>query len=267
MPAIQPARLKQQTARLCSFHDQPEIFVRELHRLLRQYSELTQRAGQAGVPPSLMDSYHVPSPVLRQIMIDLKPLVGQAPEASLALSEALWKEPYYEFRLLAANLLGQIPVSPSTTIMGTIRNWLSEELDNRLIQAVIQHGMARLRRDSPQSLLDLAQDWLAEDQIYPKRCCLITLQSLLTEKSFENIPFIFRIITPLLRAVPSDLKADLVILLHALALESPQETAFILRKNLETSDHPDTPWLIRQVIADLPPTYQENLRQAMKSAA
>jgi hypothetical protein len=111
----------------------------------------------------------------------------------------------------------------------------------------------------------LAEGWLAEDQPYPQRCSLITLQSILTEQNFENLPFIYRLITPFLRSVPPDLKPDLVSLLHALALISPQETAFILRKNLETSDHPDTPWLIRQVWADFPPAIQENLRLALKA--
>jgi hypothetical protein len=52
MPAIQPARLKHQTARLAAVFEQPEDFLKALINLLNFYADHTHRAGQIVVPTS-----------------------------------------------------------------------------------------------------------------------------------------------------------------------------------------------------------------------
>jgi len=54
MPAIHPARMKIQVARLGEKIRQPEVFVRELHNLLDFYADRTHRPGQFGEPPPLL---------------------------------------------------------------------------------------------------------------------------------------------------------------------------------------------------------------------
>jgi hypothetical protein len=60
MPAIQPARLRQQAALMVEHFDQPAAFVRSLHHLLEYYADRAHRPGQAGKPPALLAAYNVP---------------------------------------------------------------------------------------------------------------------------------------------------------------------------------------------------------------
>ena len=74
MPAINPARLKQQAALLADHFDSPAAFVRSLHHLLDYYSERVQRTGQAGVMPTLLPAYRVRPQVLRLVLQELSVL-------------------------------------------------------------------------------------------------------------------------------------------------------------------------------------------------
>ena len=265
MPAIQPARLKAQSARLAEQFAQPGAFVRQLQALFELYADHTHRPGRAGEPPPLLQSYQTPAPVLRQIWQDLHPLAGADPAATLALCDALWREPILEMRILATWLLGQIPPSPAEMVIERLNTWGRSGLEDRLVAALLEQSTQRLRRESPAHLLELAQTWLDSGQILVQQLGLRLLVHLITDPGFEALPAIFQIITPYLRLVPPRLRPDLLEVLDALALRSPQEMAYILKQNLSAPDNPDTAWLVRQVLKTFPPTTQESLRAALKS--
>ena len=124
MPAIRPARLKQQVADLVSQYNQPAAFVRELHALLDLYSDHTQRKGQSGIPNPLLDSYSAPAPVMRQVWHELSRTIELHPDEFLQLSDALWAEPNYDLQLLAARLLGQLPVVPPGAVLNRLQAWV-----------------------------------------------------------------------------------------------------------------------------------------------
>ena len=65
MPAIQPARLKQQAVLLAQQFDNPVAYVRSLHHLLDFYADRAHRPGQSGKPAPLTSAYRVHPPVLR----------------------------------------------------------------------------------------------------------------------------------------------------------------------------------------------------------
>ena len=50
MPAIQPVRLKRQSALLVEQFNNPAAFIRSLHHLLEFYADRVHRPGQAGEP-------------------------------------------------------------------------------------------------------------------------------------------------------------------------------------------------------------------------
>ena len=76
--------------------------MRSLHHLLDFYADRARRPGQSGKPAPLIDAYKVHPPVLRHILQELIPLAAENPDAGLALCDALWEQPYLEFRLLAS---------------------------------------------------------------------------------------------------------------------------------------------------------------------
>jgi hypothetical protein len=267
MPAIQPARLKIQTARLAENFFSPEVFVRSLHELLDDYSDRTYRPGQAGEPPPLLKAYNVPAPVLRQILKELNPYVFQDRSVALRICELLWQEPIYEFRQLAISLVGQVPPDPPEEIFNLVRGWAVPSTEMRLLSMLFSTGLARVRRERPQVYLRQIQRWLASSLNFTKQLGLQALLPLLAEPGFANLPVLFRMLAPLVRAAPTPLRADLLEIIQRLAQLSPKEAAFFLRQNLTVkTDNPGTAWLARHSLASFPPEIQANLRAVLREA-
>lgn len=264
MPAIQPARLKKQTSDLVVKYSQPASFVRELHALLHLYTDHTHRAGQAGEPSPLMGSYNTSPPVMRQVWHDLTPLIKRDPTGVLPLCDALWAEPNYDLKLLAARLLGQLPVESPDLVIDRLQSWVHQGLEKRLLDGLLKYGLAHLQQDAPDHLLELVSSWLASSDILSQQAGLRALLPMISGSDTENLPTIFRLITPYLRVAPSRLRPDILAVLTALAHCSPSETAYLLRQNLSAPDNPDSAWLIRQVLDEFPKETQAGLRFMLK---
>lgn len=264
MPAIQPARLRHQAALLVEHFDSPPAFVRSLHHLLDFYADRAHRPGLSGTPLPLIDAYRVRPPVLRMLQQEMVPRAQADPEAGLALCDALWEEAYLEFRLLAIHVLGQLPPEPPEPVTGRLKAWSQSKMGDQLVTNLLDQGAERLRRENPQAVLEMAEAWLADSNLFQQRLALRILLPLIQDERFQNLPVFFRLIQPLARVVPASLRPDLLDLLIALAHRSPQETAYFLRQSLTMSNNPDTPWLIRQSAAEFPPELQESLRAAVR---
>jgi hypothetical protein len=264
MPAIQPARLKQQVAELVSHYDQPDVFVHELRALLDLYSDHTQRHGQAGIPSPLMASYNTLPPVMRQIWHELSKITRPHPNAALHLSDALWAEPNVDLQLLAARLLGQLPLQPPEPVVNRLQSWVHSDLDRRLLDGLLQFGLIRFQADAPEQLLELISSWLSSKDLPTQQAGLRALLPLSSDPTNPQLPVIFHLVTPFTRIAPSRLRSDITAVLAALARCSPAETAYMLRQNLSVPDNPDTRWLVRQVLDEFPAETQAGLRAAMK---
>ncbi len=264
MPAIQPAQLKQQAALLVLKLDDPAGFVRELHGLFEYYADRAIRPGQAAKNRPLTPAYKIRPPVLRQIILELEPLVTQKPDQGLALSDALWEQNYLEFRLLAGMLLGLIPVSASTGILERIQKWIQPDLETQLMTALFDNGLIQLKEQEPQSIIKLAKSFLNSSQIFQQQVGLRMLKPVLTDMGFENIPAFFRILQPFILKTEAKLMPDLLDVIAILAGRSPQETAYFLRESLKLPENRDTAWIIRHSIKHFPTQLQTSLREDMR---
>jgi hypothetical protein len=265
MPAIQPARLKKQVSNLAGEFNQPALFVRDLHALLDLYTDHTHRPGQSGEPPPLIASYKTPPPVMRQVWHELMPRIKQQPADVLPLCDALWAESNYDMQLLAARLLGQVPVAPPDPVIDRLHSWVRQGLDKHTLDGLLTYGLARLQQDAPDSLVELVSSWMNSSDLPTQQAGLCALLPMISDSGNETMPSIFRLLTPFLRVAPSYLRPDILSILTALAHNSPSETAYLLRQNLSTPDNPDTAWLIRQVLDEFPQETQTGLRAALKA--
>jgi hypothetical protein len=265
MPAITLPRLRQQAALLANSFDQPDAFVRSLHHLLEFYADRTQRPGQAGEPAPLIQSYHVPPPVLRQILLELSPLAQVDPAGGLALCDRLWEEPFLEFRTLAASLLGILPAQPAGPILDRIERWGQQHTEARLSNLLVRDGLSRARKEEPQKVLARLKGWLASPDPIILQMGLQALLSSLSTESDENLPAYFRLLNPFIRVIPAGLRPDLLDVLHALARRSPKETAYFFQQTLEMPKSPDTGWLVRQCLEDFPPEIRIILSAASRA--
>jgi hypothetical protein len=255
--------MKIQVAQLGEKIRQPEAFVRALHHLLDFYADRTYRPGQSGQPPPLLATYKAPAPVIRQIEREMDPLAANDPPAALTLVDALWAEPYIEFRLLAISLLGRIQPVPYEPVLLRVQTWIASSPENRLLEAILVRSLARMRQDCPKIYFQMIEEWLQAEGIFLQQTGLRALVPLLADADFENLPVVFHLLIPLIRVPPSPLRLELVAVLRTLARRFPQEASYILKQNL-SDDRPDTAWLARRVLGDFPSEIQNSLREALR---
>ena len=265
MPAIQPARLKHQTAYLASVFEQPEEFRKALSNLLNYYSDHTHRPGQGGVHSTLIESYQVPGQVIREIIFELKPIIQAKPQVTLQLSQFIWQEPVLEYHLIASALIGQISPFPPDQVIHTIQAWLEAKPEDQIMRALINQGMLRLRREQTTTYLEVAQEWFSRSSVEYRRYGLWAFYYLAIDPDYRNLPEVFHLLTPLLRSTPNELRPDILNITQNLAHYAPQETAYLLKQNINRSDAPDIAWLTRNLIPEFPQSIQANLREALRS--
>ena len=265
MPAIQPAQLKIQAAELAQKSTDPEDFCKALHDFLYIYSDRTYRPGQVGEPPPLIRAYHVPQPVISRILKELAFLAHNDREAALALTDALWSEPYLEFRLLAASLIGSVSPKPVKSILERIQSWLLPSTEERLVDAAINFGLERMRVEQPDSYILQVKTWLKSQKNYEQSIGLKAIPPLVAEVEFEDFPMIFGSVSPVIRSGPTQLRPEILDVIEGLASRSAKETAFFLKEMIQTSGK-DTniAWIVRHSIEFFPPDSQDYLWEALR---
>lgn len=288
MTAIHPPRLKKQVAELVLAYAEPELFQRKLRDLFDFYGDRTRRTGKKSAKPTGLPSVNLPAPVIRQIVMQLTPYAETAPQAVLALARTLWAVPQLEHRQLAAQLLGKIPLDDAQQVLTLITVWCMQNFEDSVLANMSAHGLALIQKEDPALLLDSIQGWMdppepiptdeeEEEEFVPKKdrpsllpdtpvaalnlqkLALTALLPLVRDPKFENLPRVYTILGPVLQTAPKTLRPYLLDVLKLLAVRSPQEITFILKKHLTDAPTNHTKWLARRAIPSLPEEYQKRL--------
>ncbi|NJC94928.1 MAG: hypothetical protein C3F07_12825 [Anaerolineales bacterium] len=263
MPAIDLARLKKQSAQLADLFDQPAEFLREHREMLDYYVNRTLRS-QGVAPSSVLPTYRTPPVVLRQIETELAPLAEKKPIQALELADALWDEGWLETRLLAAFLLGRIPPQEER-LLARLTAWTQAVRDPNVRAALLTTSLTRLRKETPDLFIILVKEWLhpARQRMWSNG--LQALVPLVTEPEFDNLPPVFELVEPVLKASPAALQFDLQELIIALHKASPDETIFFLQQILTKTKSPLLAVSLRRMSPELPGELQTGLREILRT--
>jgi hypothetical protein len=265
MPAIQIARLRLQIAKLGESLSNPPVFLQNLHDLLYFYADRTFRPGQTSNRVSLTPAYQAPAPVLREIEETINTYLAANRQQGLALLDTLWADNYLEPRLLAVRALGKLPPDSLNSVIERIRAWAQPGEEKQILEAILNDGTARLRQAAPQVLLDLIGEWLQSSQTTSQMIGLQALLSLLRDPLFENLPAVFRLLSPMLETAQSNLQPILLEIIRTSRERSPAETIHLLRQVLTTSRSPNTRRLARRAMNHFTPPEQNSLREILYS--
>lgn len=247
-------------------YHQPDKFIQVLYDLLDFYADRTRKLGQSATPPPVIRSFNVPNPIIRQITTELQPKVEADPQGGINLYGKLWDEQVLEFRLIAASILGFLPLDVDEDIFTVIEEWSKDCREDHLIKALTGQSLARYRKEDPEALVPIIEKWLTSTEITRKRIGLRALIPLISNQDFENIPVFYKLLTPYVRSAPPQLKPDVLDTLQALAGQSPLETAYFLSSNLNAPDNPNTAWFIRRSLDYFPDDSKDFLRSALRTA-
>lgn len=262
MPAIDLARLKKQTALLADIFDQPSTFLRELRDVLEFYVNQSLRS-QSVAPSSVLPTYRTPVVVLRQIEKELGPVAERQPIQALELADALWDEGWLETKLLAAFLLGRIPPQEER-LLARLTAWTQAVRDPEVRAALLTTSLTRLRKETPDLFLILVREWLhpARQRMWSNG--VQALVPLISSPDFDNLPPIFEIIDPIIKAFPATLQFDLQELIITLYEASPDETTYFLQQILKETRSPLPSVALRRMSPTLPQELQVSLREMLR---
>lgn len=265
MPAIQLARLRQQTEKLASLFTSPQACARELAHLFEYYADRTHRPSQRGAPPPVLMTYKIAQPVMRQISASLAPQAAHDTQAAFALADTLWAEKKFEFRLLATELLGHTRPADPSSLAKHILAWNDENEEDQLQEKLAGESLAYIRRNARQYFLEQMEAWLLSPNKKTAALGLIALKNDLAEAHFEDIPAYYRLLKPLATNPEKYMMPYLLNLVKPLARRSPRETAFFLRQCLESGHNKLTARLLRNSLTAFPDELQQSLKSMLKT--
>jgi hypothetical protein len=264
MSAVDLTRLRFQIEDLLALFPQPAAFHSGVNALFNRYSNRSLRFGELSQTKPLIPMYHLPGPVMRQMVLELTPLIREEPQAALAIVDELWKDDYFEVKKLAIHILGLTPIDNPQIIRQRIEDWLSPDLDGTLVASIFSVGVRQLQSKFPETWEAIIQSYLYDRSPKMIRIGIQGLEQGVRAANFDNLPVVLRLVSPLIQAPHPDTNRRLEKLIEALIQHSPTETVFFLKQMLSTSDRPETLRLIKACLPSLPDALREDLKSAIK---
>ncbi|MBX3048557.1 MAG: DNA alkylation repair protein [Anaerolineales bacterium] len=260
MPTIELGRLKQEAALLSQHFSDPPGYLRELERLLEAYSMPVNRLGEVRGLRPVLKTYEVPTPLLRQLQLEMSQLAEEDPATALQVADGLWARRSIETRQLAARLLGATPAE-AHEVTARLAAWAEENQEPWLAPELAQAGTQGLQKQHAEALITWAGQLLAGGHSRQQSLALAALQHLLQGPGYANLPAIYTLLEAPVRSADRKIRPDLADLLSELGRQSPKETEYFLQQALQQPDlDPGCRWIARQVYKVLPAVSQARLR-------
>lgn len=264
MPAVNPTRLRFQIARVMEHFDDPPRFHRELQDVFSRYANRALRVGEQTQRKTLMPTYQLPHPVLRQLHLEIKPRVQEDPTRALNLADVLWKDKTFEVKQTAIFILRMLPLQSPDQLLERIYTWLTPDLDQTLSSELLSMGTLQLHEAFPGAWERLTIYLLENDNPGLVNLGMRGLGVGLDHPSFTNLPAIFRLIGPFIQDPEESHTHALIQVIQALAKRSPTETGFFLQQSLSISESPRTQSLVKRCLPFFPDGIRENLQKTLR---
>jgi hypothetical protein len=262
MTAINPARLKIQSAKVAQSFLDPKQLILDLHELFIFYSARIREISLSRSPVGIQ-AYQIPKPVYSTLELELTPQITQHPEKSFVVIDALWKEDWIEFRQLAVNLLGLIPSEFYDDILERIQDWLTSSPTEELRQQIINKGLRKVAVDKQDQVLAYLETLATRRDQQLQQGALYGLLFFAEDLDFENFPRLFRILGDILLDNKQNFIKEITQIIHTLRKRSEKETANFLVRQLTKASKPLISRITRQVLRDFSDESQLILRQGL----
>lgn len=265
MTAINPARLKMQTAELGELAGQPELFVLKLHELLGFYSARIRQTSLSKTPLSLQ-AYQVAQPVIRVLEAEIAEQIEDDPKAGFCLVDALWKEDWVEFRRLAVTTLGILPTQEPGLIIERADVWLNDCTAEDIRRWIMTAGLSRLREEQTEQVLKFLEELISNGSKADHQAALFGLESYAKDESYPNMPLLYKYLTQILLVDEKGLVKEISTVLQILAARSEQETVYFLLKQILSAHKPRIFRVIRSSLNSFSRDNQQLLKQKMENS-
>ena len=262
MPAIEFSRLRTKIELLGRVYDQPEQFIKDLNDLYFFYSDLTFQSSNSRVGRIVaLKSYRTPAVINRELARLLRSRARSHPEETLKIIDLLWQSKVYEPCLLAANLLGSLPISESANVLDRIQEWSIADEKSELLEMLITKGTETIRLERSDLWIERLHNWLYSSSQALQKLSISGLHPLLNDPDFDNLPIIFDLLEPVIADPDPHLTLLLLNSIELLRQKSEPETVYFLKQIIQASNNEDIPRFVRRVI----PSFSESAQQSLKT--
>jgi hypothetical protein len=229
MPGIEMSVFREQVDQLMLAFTRPTDFLHQLRGIFERYGLPAHRP--SGLAPNLPEpAYHLPPLVLREIEINLPAFCSQNTGAALRLGDLLAIDRFAEVRLLAGEILGNIPSTEAEDVLDALRTFCEQEESALMRRQFVLRGSRRLRSEVPAQWLAWIEDHMRANHPQQQETGLVALFSVIEDAAFLNLPPVYRLLEPYLLNPPRQQDNLLRSLGEALAVRSPVETAYFLQE-------------------------------------
>jgi hypothetical protein len=266
MPAIHIDRLVQQLNSIFEPASPGPIFRENFKSLLEVHANLAYRAGQDIQRKSSISKYHLAPIVTHYIQNQFSALAKNKPELALEYADQLWTQNFYEMKYFAAIILGSLSKAMEPEILNRFIEWGSKTTEKEFHQVLFHFGSQNIRQSSTNKWLETIQIWVDSSEIVNAITAIYALQTLVSDTTFQNLPKVFKMITPLFSIKNRKITATLTSLIEDLADINPVETAHYLSNLLLSSSNATPRQIVRKNLKFFPPSDQKKLRFALSNA-
>ena len=268
MPAVSLARLNTQISELADHYRQPEDFVKILQSILDSYSDQTiklSQEAQALQPGNVRNK--IPFVVNQKIELGLIALVRQNPIPALAIADHLWQESSADVRYLAAALLGMVTDPYLDAVVTRFRTWAPLERERVFLEILFSKGSESLRRQAIELWLNCIRGWCNSTLVAEQRLGLLALIPVLQDRSFENLPAVYAMMSNTIISHPSEIQWEIDQVILSLTGRSQTETAYFLRQMLSSNPDHGMVRLVRRSLPLFSGEAREKLRSSIQSVS
>ena len=163
-------------------------------------------------------------------------------------------------------MLGRIPPQEER-LLARLTAWTQAVRDPNVRAALLTTSLTRLRKETPDLFLILVKEWLRPARKKMWSNGIQALVPLIASPDFDNLPPIFEILSPILKASPTVLQLDIQELLTALYKESSDETIYFIQQTLKSTKSELPAISLRRMLPELPHDLQTSLRELLRKAA
>ena len=262
MPLVQLSRLRSQLNALEAHFSNPEMFRNSLISLFVVYENKKASTNIWLRKISLFSTYNVPESVMSELESRLEVLARLNPDLALINADILWKIPYFEPKKAAIALISNLTDLYDNEFLQRIQNWLSVELEESLIKALVAAVETRSDLMQDKLWLGFINKWLNSKELQDIKLGLHLLNRTISH-GYHNLPNIFSILTPLINKPPLSIQKDLVNLIQELILLSEAETASFLIMTGKLFPDDDNLKFLRKCVPLFDGFFQKEIRDSL----
>jgi len=263
MPAVDLTVLNNRLQSLSLYRNNPETYVSKLEDLLSMYSSKKIQLGENIPLQTLLPRLNIPNLVLEKVIETFPALTHELPEKAIPILDALWNKEELEFKILAINLLLNLPSEKTDVINQKLPRWITST-DEEILHSIILDQFPFSHRATAKNLRLLIETIINSEERDLHTLAFRTLAKIVEQKHFSDLPWVFDLITPFIEKASVNNYGELNSIMNALIKKSEIETTAFLCDLYTHSTSLKAKKYIRKIIPLFKPENQTYLLQILQ---